>query len=66
MCCSHAAYITSLPRKMPGVPICWAAEELALLAGTAVADKLDGAGGAPGPLPDWGPSIQLPSQASLI
>ena len=28
-----------------------------------MADKLDGAGVAPGPLPDWVPSIELPSQA---
>ena len=45
------------------MPTCWDAEQRALLEGTAVADKLDGAGVAPGPLPDWVPSIELPSQA---
>ena len=46
------------------MPICWDAEQLAVLEGTAVADKLDGIGAAPAALPDWGPSIELPSQAN--
>jgi hypothetical protein len=58
----HAAYIESLPRTLPGMPTCWDAEQRALLEGTAAADKLDGVSVAPGPLPDWGPAIELPSQ----
>lgn len=60
----HAAYIESLPRTLPGMPMCWDAEQCALLEGTTLAHKLDGFDVAPEPLPDWGPSIDLPSQAN--